>query len=125
MKNLILTTALVVLTTLMFSQQVNSPLTIDESKVTDQVKCAIFPNSSDMITMIVEKSPGEKVNVRIREDNDRILYQKRLNKADKTKVKYDISKFPSGEYTFELVKGKEVLYAKTVTKKDKVLVMAD
>ena len=125
MKNLILTTALVVLTTLMFSQQVNSPLTNDESAVTEQVKCAIFPNSNDLITMIVEKAPGEKLNFRIKESNKQVLYQKRIKNDDKTIVKYDISKFPSGEYTFELVKGKEVLYSKTITKKDAAIVMAD
>jgi hypothetical protein len=125
MKNLILTTALVVLTTLMFSQQVNSPLTNDESAVTEQVKCAIFPNSNDLITMIVEKAPGEKLNFRIKESNKQVLYQKRIKNDDKTIVKYDISKFPSGEYKFELVKGKEVLYSKTITKKDAAIVMAD
>ena len=55
MKTLILTTALVVLTTLMFAQQETASLSTDKVLVTDQVKCVIFPNSSDMVTMIVDK----------------------------------------------------------------------
>ena len=125
MKTLLLTTALVVLTALSFAQQETTSLSNDNVQVTDQVKCVIFPNSSDMVTMIVDKPPGEKVNVRIKEGNKKVLYQKRIKKDDKTKVKYDISEFPSGEYTFELVKGKEVLYTKTITKKDESIVIAD
>ena len=125
MKTLILTTALLILTSLMFAQQKTASLSTDKVLVTDQVKCVIFPNSSDMVTMIVDKPPGEKVNVRIKEGNKKVLYQKRIKKDDKTKVRYDISKFPPGEYTFELVKGKEVLYTKTITKKDEAIVIAD
>ena len=92
---------------------------------TENIKCVMFSNSTDMVTLILDKEPGEKVNLRIKDSEDKVLFQKRISKVDKTKLKLDISEFISGDYTFELVQKKDVLYTKTFAKRDKTIVMAN
>lgn len=124
MKTLILTIALLVITSLSFAQENQ---VADSNNIvfdSESVQCVMFPVSNDMVTMILEKDPGEKVNVRIKSSNSDLLYQKRINKVDKARVKFDISQFPTGEYTFELVQGKEVLYTKIFSKKDETVALA-
>ena len=121
MKTLVMTTALLMLATIAFTQekmQADSNNIVFEGK---HIKCVMYPSNNDMITMILEKEPGEKVNLRIKQSDSEILYQKRMNNVDKARVKFDISDFPSGEYTFELVRGNKVLYTKNFAKKDETV----
>jgi flagellar hook assembly protein FlgD len=120
MKTLVLTTALVVLTTASFAQ---SEIENKENQLvlnTEDVKASIFPNSNDMVTLILEKKPGEVVTIKIKEENGRLVYQKKIKKVDSTKIKFDIRELPDGEYTFELVKDKQVLYSKKINKSENV-----
>ena len=61
MKTLILTTALVVLTTISFAQNEEVKLENDLVLNTEDVKATIFPNSNDMVTLVLEKKAGELV----------------------------------------------------------------
>jgi len=125
MKTLVLTTALVVLSTLTFAQ---SEIENKESQLvlnTEDVKASIFPNSNDMVTLVLEKKPGEVVTLKIKEENGKLVYQKRIKKVDSTKIKFDIREFPAGEYKFELVKGTKVLYSKTIIKSDRKLAASE
>ncbi len=120
MKTLVLTTALVVLTTVSFAQ---SEIENKENQLvlnTEDVKASIFPNSNDMVTLILEKKPGEVVTIKIKEENGKLVYQKKIKKVDSTKIKFDIRELPDGEYTFELVKDKQVLYSKKINKSENV-----
>lgn len=120
MKTLVLTTALVVLTTASFAQ---SEIENKENQLvlnTEDVKASIFPNSNDMVTLILEKKPGEVVTIKIKEENGKLVYQKKIKKVDSTKIKFDIRELPDGEYTFELVKDKQVLYSKKINKSENV-----
>ena len=120
MKTLVLTAALVVLTTLTFAQ---SEIENKESQLvlnTEDVKASIFPNSNDMVTLLLEKKPGEVVTIKIKEENGKLVYQKKIKKVDSTKIKFDIRELPDGEYTFELVKDKQVLYSKKINKSENV-----
>lgn len=124
MKTLVLTTALVVLTTISFAQ---SEIENKESQLvlnTEDIKASIFPNSNDMVTLVLEKKPGEVVTIKIKEENGKLVYQKRIKKIDSTKTKFDIREFPSGEYTFELIKDKKVLYSKKISKSENVVAAA-
>ena len=125
MKTLVMTTALVILTTFSFAQITPYESTKDIVFNTENIKCVMFSNSNDMVTMILDKEPGEKVNLRIKDSEDNLLFQKRINKVDKTRLRLDISEFISGDYTFELTQKKEVLYTKTFAKRDKTIVMAN
>ena len=124
MKTLILTTALVVLTTISFAQ---SEIGNKENHMvlnTEDVKASIFPNSNDMVTLVLEKKPGEVVTIKIKEENGKLVYTKRIKKIDSIKTRFDIREFPAGEYTFELVKDRKVLYSKKISKSENVVAAA-
>jgi len=123
MKTLAMTFALVIYTTLSFAQAASDKSINDIVMDTENMKCVMFSNSNDMVTLILDKKQGEKVSLRIKDGNDEVLFQKRINKVDKTKLKLDISAFISGDYTFQLVQKKDVLYTKTFTKRDQAIVM--
>ena len=124
MKTLILTAALVVLTTILFAQ--NNEIKKENQLVlnTKDVKASIFPNSNDMVTLILEKKPGELVTVKVKDEDGKLLYTKRMKKVDSTKTKFDIREFPAGLYTFELVHDKEVLYTKRINKTENTIAVA-
>jgi len=124
MKTLILTTALVVLTTLTFAQSENENKEVHKVLNTEDVKATIYPNSNDMVTLMLQKKPGEVVTIKVKEENGKLVYTKRIKKADSTKTKFDIHQFPAGEYTFELVKDRKVLYTKKISKSENVVAIA-
>jgi len=117
MKTLILTAALVVLTAVSFAQKDSEngkELTSDASGV----KVAMFSNVSDHVTFIVMKQPEDKLNLKIKDENGSLVYEKRLRKPENRKITFDLKSLPEGKYTFELSKGKEVLYSNAVSKGD-------
>jgi flagellar hook assembly protein FlgD len=115
MKTLVLTAALVVLTAASFAQKVSEngqELKTDVSKV----KVAMYSNVSDEVTFIVKKQPEDKLNLKIRDESGFLVYVKRLGKPEIRKITFDIKSLPEGKYTFELVKGKEVVYTNSISK---------
>ncbi len=115
MKTLVLTAALVVLTAASFSQKVSEngkELKANDSKV----KVAMYSNVSDQVTFIVVKEPEDKLNLKIKDEKGSLVYEKSLRKPESRKITFDLKSLPSGEYTFELVKGKDVLYSNSVSK---------
>lgn len=125
MKTLILTTALVVLTTILFAQNEDEKKENQTVLNTEDVKAIIFPNSNDMVTLVLEKKPGELVTVKVKDEDGKVLYTKRMKKVDTTKTKFDIHEFPAGAYTFELVHNREVLYTKRINKTENTIAAAD
>jgi hypothetical protein len=125
MKTLILTAALVVLATASFSQEATSAMSNEFVMTSDDLSVAFYPNSTDAVTMIMTKDDNKKVKVRVSDSNDKVLYEKSYSKISHTKVKYDVSAFPSGEYIFEVLNGKEVLYTKNFTKRDGSVALVD
>ncbi len=125
MKTLILTTAVVVLTTLSFAQNEMQSNSNEFVLNSENVSVAMYPNSADAITMILSKAPDAVVKLRVKSDSDEVLYQKKFRKVDNARVKYDISEFPTGEYTFEVVEGKEVLYTQKFSKRAGTLAIAN
>ena len=69
-----------------------------------------------MVTFIVVKQPEDKLNLRIKDENGSLVYQKKLRKPENRKMTFDIKSLPEGKYTFELKKGKEVLYTNSISK---------
>jgi flagellar hook assembly protein FlgD len=115
MKTIVLTAALVVLTAVTFSQKVSE--NGKEIKATDsKVKVAMYSNVSDEVTLIVVKEPEDKLNLKIKDENGSLVYEKRLRKPENRKITFDIKSLPEGEYTFELLKGKEVVYTNSIAK---------
>jgi flagellar hook assembly protein FlgD len=115
MKTLVLTAALVVLTAALFAQKVTvsgNEIKSDDSKV----KVAMYSNVSDEVTFIVKKQPEDKLNLKIRDESGFLVYVKRLGKPENRKITFDIKSLPEGKYTFELLKGKEVVYENSISK---------
>lgn len=114
MKTIILTAALAVLTAISFAQT-----TVSEKEFisgNDNVKVAMYPTSADQVTFILMKQPTDKLNLKIKDAEGNLVYEKRLRKPDNRKITFDISSLPEGSYTFELKKGKETLYNSSITK---------
>lgn len=116
---------MVVIATLTFSQNENQVTNNQFVHQGEDVTVAMYPNSGDAVTMILSKTPETKIKLVVKSDNDEVLYQKQFKKIDNTRVKYDISEFPSGEYTFEVVQGKDVLYSQKFSKRDGTLAIAE
>ena len=115
MKTMILTAALAVLTAITFAQATS----VNGNAVTSEntsVKVAMYPSSADQVTFILMKQPTDKLNLKIKDAEGNIVYEKRLRKPDNRKITFDISSLPEGLYTFELKKGKETLYNTSITK---------
>jgi flagellar hook assembly protein FlgD len=115
MKTLILTAALVVLTAVSFAQK-DSKNGKEIKSDASSVKVAMFSNNCDRVTMIVMKQPEDKLNLKIKDENGSVVYEKKLRKPESRKIIFDIRSLPAGEYTFELAKDKEVLYSNAVSK---------
>ena len=115
MKTMILTAALAVLTAVSFSQN-NSEKSNELKSESAKVKVAMYSNVSDQVTFIVVKEPEDKLNLKIKDEKGSLVYEKSLRKPESRKITFDLKSLPSGEYTFELVKGKDVLYSNSVSK---------
>jgi len=125
MKTLILTAALVVLTVATYAQKETLVSSNDFVLNTDEISITFYPNSADAVTMIMTKDDDQEVKVRMTDSNEKVLYERKYRKINNVKVKYDVSEFPSGEYTFEVLKGKEVIYNKNFTKREGTVALAD
>jgi flagellar hook assembly protein FlgD len=115
MKTLALTVTLVVLTAASFAQN-NSVNSSEMKSEPAKVKVAMYSNVSDLVTFIVVKQPEDKLILKIKDENGSLVYEKRLRKPESRKITFDISSLPEGEYTFELGKGKEIVYTNSISK---------
>ncbi|MBN2173821.1 MAG: DUF3244 domain-containing protein [Bacteroidales bacterium] len=116
MKTLVLTTALVVLTTITFAQSNNASVNQTKTETAENVVCNLYPSADNQVTLILSKADGEKVDVRLKDDEGSLLYNDRIKKSNKNKITYDITELPKGTYTFEVLKDREVVYSKEVRK---------
>jgi hypothetical protein len=113
MKTLILTTALVAAATFSFGQKEAS----ESNKEVKQsgIEVALLQHADDEVTLLMEKEPRKLVTIKVYEDN-KLLYMQRVRKEATANITYDISEFPAGDYVFEVVKDKEVVYSAKVHK---------
>jgi len=125
MKTLILTTALVVLTTLSYAQVQK----VDQQNVadvkTETVKCDFVKESQDQLTLIVTKVTDQKVTVKLKKENGMLVHQKNLKKAENNRITYDIGALPEGKYQFVVSSGKEVLYTQKLNKGQNILALTN
>jgi hypothetical protein len=115
MKTLVLTAALVVLTAVSYSQ-ITSENRKEVKPEASGVKVAMYSNVSDQVTFIVMKEPDDKLNLKIKDENGSLVYEKRLRKPVNRKITFDLKNLPEGKYSFELAKSKDILYTNNVTK---------
>ncbi|MCD4682777.1 MAG: DUF3244 domain-containing protein [Bacteroidales bacterium] len=125
MKTLVLTTALVVLTTFTYSQvQKGTRQKVTDPK-TENVKCKLVKKSQDQLTLVITKVTDQKVTVKLKKENGMLVHQKNLKKAENNRITYDISALPEGKYRFEVTSGKEVLYTQKFKKGQDILALTD
>ena len=125
MKTLGLTTVLVVLTTLTYAQSEKENADKAKAVNPESVICNLYPSADNQVTLILRKETGDKVTVKVKEDDGTLVYRKRIKKSNNNKITYDIAQFPNGSYTFEVAKDKEVVYSKVVRKGEGMLTVSD
>lgn len=79
----------------------------------------ITNKSNDMVHLEYIDILGEgkrKIGVRIYEESGELIYSKNLVKNGDVKLDFDISKLPTGNYTFELLKNRKSVYEQVIVK---------
>jgi hypothetical protein len=90
-----------------------------EADITKFHQVEICSKSNDMVHLEYIDIFGEgrrKMEVRIYEESGELLYSKHLDKVGDVKLDFDISKLPSGNYTFELLKNGGLVYEDVIVK---------
>lgn len=119
MKTIVLTLALTVIATFAFAQFPQSVSPDSCCYIADELRVAIFKDNDSYVNVKIAKIPGELIKIRIKENN-KVLYLKRIKRWAITDLKYDISQFPVGTYTFEIIKDKEVVFTKIIEQEEPV-----
>ena len=125
MKTLILTTALVVLTTIAFSQTPEKSESSQSEPTSEKVTYELVKNYQDELILVLKKESDQKVTVKLKEENGRLIHQKVLRKAENNCLTYDISALPEGKYQFEIKNEKNIICSKTINKSAATIVMTD
>ena len=123
MKTIILTLAFIAIATLGFAQFPQSTSPDSCCYVADDLRVAIFQDNDSFINVKIAKIPGELIKIRVKENN-KTLYQRRVRKHAITNLLYDISQFPIGTYSFEIIKDNEVVYTKIIEQAEPMMNLA-
>ncbi len=113
MKTITLTIVLALIATISFAQfpQSSSP---DSSCFTnDDLRAAIYMETPSYVKVKVAKRIGDKVKIRVKENN-KVIYTQNYKSWALVNVQYDIRQFPEGEYTFEILQNKEVVFSQVI-----------
>jgi len=113
MKTLVITFALTFITALSFAQFPQSDSPDSCCYISDDLRASIFMDEESLVNVKIAKYPGELIKIRVKENN-KVLYQDRIKSQAIVKLKYDINQFPKGDYIFEIVKDKEVVFSQTI-----------
>jgi len=124
MKTTILTSVLAFLIAVTFAQK-SSENANEKKSESPKVNVAMYTNEIDHVTLIVMKQPEDKLNLKIRDEEGSVVYEKSLRKPENRKINFDLSKLPEGGYTFELTKGKQILYSNHVSKGSNSVALSD
>ena len=82
---------------------------------TVDLEIALLQTTADQFTLVMAKEPGVPVKIKVYENN-KLLYTRKVKKPGTANIKYDISQFPDGEYTFKVEKEKNVVYSVKIRK---------
>ncbi len=113
MKTFTLTLAMAFIATLSFAQFSKAQRPDSCCYKAEDLRASIYMSSPNMVNVEVAKEIGDKVIIRVKE-NQKILYRKSYKSWALVDAKYDISKFPKGEYSFEIVQDKKVVFKQVI-----------
>jgi hypothetical protein len=113
MKTLTLTIVLAFIATFSYAQFPQSSSPDSCCYTAEDLRASIYLGSPEMVYVKVAKKIGDKVKIRVME-NHKVLFQKNYRKWALVDAKYNISQFPDGEYTFEIIQDKKVVFSQTI-----------
>lgn len=112
---LTLTFALALIAGISFAQFPQSSSPDSSCYVKDDLRAAIYKGNPDFVHVKVAKKLGDKVKIRVKDEN-KTLYAQNYKRYGRVDAQYDIKGLPAGSYTFEIVKGREVVYSRVIDK---------
>ena len=97
----------------------------DKSNITKFEQVQISYDMKDLVTVEYFNALAQdpwKMKVRVYNESGKLLDSYVSRKKGNARVGYDISQFPTGNYTFELYKNRESVYSKVIVKKESVTI---
>ena len=120
-------TFLFALTILMtsLSSNVSAQSMKDKSNIAKLQQAQISNDMKDLVTVKYADSFGEgkrKMKIRVYKESGKLLFSHISRKKGDTRIDYDISQFPTGNYTFELSKNGVLVYSKVIVKQASIAI---
>jgi len=113
MKTFTLTLAMALIATLSFAQFSKAQRPDSCCYKAKDLRASIYMSSPNLVNVEVAKEIGDKVIIKVKENN-KTLYRKSYKSWALVDAKYDISKFPAGEYTFEIIQDRKVVFSQSI-----------
>jgi hypothetical protein len=113
MKTFTITIVLALIATFSFAQFPQSTSPDSSCYDSQNLRAAIYKSSPSQVSVKVAKALGEKIKIRVKEDH-KVLFTQNYKRWALVDVQYDISQFPKGEYTFEIIQNKEVVFSQII-----------
>jgi len=101
------------------SSSVSAQRIKDKSFIAEYQKVQISNDMKDLVTVKCADSFGEgkrKMKTRVYKESGKLLFSHISHEKGDTRVDYDISQFPAGNYTFEISKNGVSVYSKVIVK---------
>ena len=122
-----LRTFLIALTIVMtsLSSSVSAQRVKDKSNIAKLQQAQISNDINDMVTVKYADSFGEgkrKMKIRVYKESGKLLFSHISRKKGDTRIDYDISQFPAGNYTFELSKNGVLICSKVIVKQSSIAI---
>ena len=114
MKSIILTIALALTATFGMAQFPQSQTADTNCYVSENLRAAIVDKDGSIIEVKIAKLPDEVVKIRIQDENE-IIHQTRVKKHAIVDLDFDLSNFPLGSYTVEILDKNKLVYSKTIS----------
>jgi len=117
--------AVTILMTSLFSNVSAQKKKKDKSNITKFEQVQISYDMKDLVTVkylnALAQDPWE-MKVRIYDESSKLIDSYVSRKKGNASVGYDISQFPTGNYTFELYKNRESVYSKVIVKQASIAI---
>ena len=117
--------AVTILMTSLFSNVSAQKKKKDKSNITKFEQVQISYDMNDLVTVkylnALSQDPWE-MKVRIYDESSKLIDSYVSRKKGNARVGYDISQFPTGNYTFELYKNRESVYSKVIVKQESIAI---
>ena len=97
----------------------------DKSNIAKLQQAQISNDMRGLVTVKYADSFGEgkrKMKIRVYKESGKLLYSHISREKGDTRIDYDISEFPAGNYTFELSKNGVLVCSKVIVKQENIAI---